>query len=344
MMKQGNWAVGADVTIADVAARAHVSIRTVSRVINGSPKVNAETRATILSAIEALGFRPSARARGLATGRSYLIGMIHNDRNVLVLGEVQRGLATEATAQGYEVIAHATPTGDDGSIEDVLDFVRRSRVDGVVILAPVSGVPGLADALQDVGIPAVALSSVSLAGFDAMLVSDERGAAAQVAEHIVALGHRRVAHVSGPPAMLSAKERRAGFLSALTAAGGTLVGEAAGDYSFESGVTAAERLLSIDPMPTAIFAANDIMAAGVIKVAGSRGLMVPRDLTVIGFDGSLLARMIVPALTTVQRPMGEMAQMAARCLFDIIAKRPVDTLIEVDLPLLIAESSAPPPA
>ena len=122
------------------------------------------------------------------------------------------------------------------------------------------------------------------------------------------------------------------------------MGEAAGDYSFESGVTAAERLLSIDPMPTAIFAANDIMAAGVIKVAGSRGLMVPRDLTVIGFDGSLLARMIVPALTTVQRPMGEMAQMAARCLFDIIAKRPTDTLMQVDLPLLIAESSAPPDA
>lgn len=343
MTKQGNWAIGADVTIADVAARAHVSIRTVSRVINGSPKVNAQTRATILDAIDALGFRPSARARGLATGRSYLIGMIHNDRNVLVLGDVQRGMAHEATAQGYEVIVHATPTGADGSIEDVLDFVRRSRVDGVVILAPVSGVPGLADALQDVSIPAVALSSASLAGFDAMLVSDERGAAARVAEHIVALGHRRVALLSGPPTMLSAQERRAGFLSAMNAAGGTLVGEEAGDFGFESGVAAAERLLSLDPMPTAIFAANDIMAAGVIKVAVARDLMVPRDLTVIGFDGNLLARMIVPALTTVQRPMGEMAQMATRCLFDIIANRPTERLLQVDLPLLIGESSAPPP-
>ncbi|MBG6117879.1 MULTISPECIES: LacI family DNA-binding transcriptional regulator [unclassified Sphingobium] len=344
MTEQGNWAIGADVTIADVADRAQVSIRTVSRVINGSPKVNAETRAKIVDAIAALGFRPSARARGLATGRSYLIGMIHNDGNVLVLGDVHRCVANEATAQGCEVIAHATLTGQDGSVEDVLDFVRRSRVDGVVILAPVSGVPGLADALRTLGIPAVALSSVRLPGFDAMLVSGERHAAVRVAEHIVALGHRRVAHVSGPPAMLSAQERRAGFLSALAAAGVALVGEEAGDYSFESGVAAAERLLSIDPTPTAIFAANDIMAAGVIKVAASRRLVVPRDLTVIGFDGSLLARMIVPALTTVQRPMGEMAQMAARCLFDIIAKRPVDTLIEVDLPLLIAESSAPPPA
>jgi LacI family transcriptional regulator len=343
MTKQGNWAIGADVTIADVAARAHVSIRTVSRVINGSPKVNAETRATILSAIEALGFRPSARARGLATGRSYLIGMIHNDRNALVLGDVQRGMADEATAQGYEVIAHATPTGDDGSIGDVLDFVRRSRVDGVVILAPVSGVPGLADALRELGIAAVALSSVSLAGFDAMLVSDERGAAARVAEHIVALGHRRVAHVSGPLSVLSAQERRAGFLSALRAAAGTLVGEEMGDYGFESGVAAAERLLAIDPMPTAIFAANDIMAAGILNVAALRGLAVPRDLTVVGFDGSVLAKMIVPALTTVHRPMGEMAQMATRCLFDIIADRPTDRLMQVDLPLLIAQSSAAPP-
>jgi LacI family transcriptional regulator len=342
MTKQGNWAIGADVTIADVAARAHVSIRTVSRVINGSPKVNAETRATILGAIEALGFRPSARARGLATGRSYLIGMIHNDRNMLVLGEVQRGMAHEATAQGYEVIVHETPTGDSGSIGDVLDFVRRSRVDGVIILAPVSGVPGLANALRELGIAAVALSSVSLAGFDAMLVSDERGAAARVAEYIVALGHRRVAHLSGPPSVLSAQERRAGFLSALIRAGGTLVGEEAGDYGFESGVAAAERLLAIDPMPTAIFAANDIMAAAVLNVAAAQGLSVPRDLTVIGFDGNMLARMIVPALTTVQRPMGEMAQMATRCLFDIIAKRPTDRLMQVDLPLLTAQSSAAP--
>lgn len=119
MTEQGNWAIGADVTIADVADRAQVSIRTVSRVINGSPKVNAETRAKIVDAIAALGFRPSARARGLATGRSYLIGMIHNDGNVLVLGDVHRCVANEATAQGYEVIAHATLTGQDGSVEEI---------------------------------------------------------------------------------------------------------------------------------------------------------------------------------------------------------------------------------
>ena len=127
--------MGKGATIHDVAEAAGVSIRTVSRVLNRSPRVNAETRARIEAAIAQLGFSPSARARGLATGRSYLIGLIHNDRNALVLESVQRGVVEEATARGYELVVHPTPTGDDGSVADTLDFVQRSRVDGLVVIA-----------------------------------------------------------------------------------------------------------------------------------------------------------------------------------------------------------------
>jgi LacI family transcriptional regulator len=343
MKRQAAEGTSADITISDIAARTGVSIRTVSRVLNRSPKVNAATRERVEAVIAELGFHPSARARGLATGRSYLIGMVHNDRNALVLDTVQRGAVGEASRCGYELVVHPTPTGSDGTVEDVVDFVKRSRVDGLLVLPPVSGVEGLADVLQALAVPAIALSSVPIEGFPAMLLSDERGAAAAVAHHLIALGHRRVAFISGPANVHSASERRAGFVKALADEGCGLVGEAEGDYGFDSGVAAATRLLAMDPAPSAIFAANDVMAAGVLKAAAARGLAVPADLSVVGFDGSILARMLTPALTTVHRPLGEMAVQATACLIDMIEGIPHETEMRSTLRLVEAESSGPAP-
>lgn len=332
----------AEVTINDVASEAKVSIRTVSRVINNSPKVNKETRERIQAAIARLGFKPSPRARGLATGRSYLIGIVHNDRNALVLDSVQRGVVTIASERGYELVVHPAPAGEDGSVNDVLDFVGRSRVDGVVVLSPVSGVAGMGAALRDAGVPAVAISSVPIEGFQALLVSDERQAAADVARYLADLGHGRIAMINGPTVFFSASERRAGFVTALAERGLELAGEAEGDYDFDSGYAAAERLLALDPAPTAIFAANDIMAAAVLKAAVAREVAVPEMLSVVGFDGSMIARMLTPALTTVHRPLGEMAEKVARRLLDIIEG--VDGEVDLGARLTIVEggSSAPP--
>ncbi len=329
-------------TIADVAARAGVSIRTVSRVLNRSPLVNAETREKVAAVIAALQFSPSARARGLATGRSYLLGLVHNDRNALVLDPLQRGMVQEASARGYELVVHPIGTGDVDPGDDVIGFVRRSRVDGVVVVAPVSGVAGLPALLAGAGVPAVALSSVRLAGYDAMLVADERGAARDVATHLLDLGHRRIAFLSGPPRAHSAQERRAGFVAALAERGIALLAEAEGDYGFDSGVAGAQALLAADPRPTAIFAGNDVMAAAVLKVAAQHGLSVPGDLSVVGFDGSILARMLTPALTTVRRPIADMAARITRCLIDRIEGRPGDRDLGVALSLDIAGSSGPP--
>lgn len=333
--------MGKGATIHDVADAAGVSIRTVSRVLNRSTKVNGETRERIEAAIARLGFSPSARARGLATGRSYLIGIVHNDRNALVLDLIQRGVVAEATARGYELVVHPTPTGEDGSVADVLDFVQRSRVDGVVVMPPVSGVAGMGEALAAAGLPAVALSSAAIGGFAALLLSDERGAAGEVARHFIDHGHRRIALINGPRGVFSASERRAGFIAALRAAGLTLVGEAEGDYEFESGQVAAEKLLSIDPRPTAIFAGNDIMAAAVVKVAAARGIAVPGELSVVGFDGSMLARMLTPSLTSVHRPLGDMAQLATRRLIDIVEG--VDAAVELRAELRLVEGGSSGP-
>ncbi|RIA46932.1 LacI family transcriptional regulator [Hephaestia caeni] len=334
---------GAGVTIHDVANEAGVSIRTVSRVLNKSPKVNRETRARIEAAIAHLEFKPSPRARGLATGRSYLIGVVHNDRNALVLDAVQRGVVAEASGRGYELVVHPAPAGADGSVEDVLDFVRRSRVDGVVVLSPVSGVVGMGAALHKEGVPAVAISSVPIEGFSAILVSDERRIAAEVAHYLVDLGHRHIATINGPTVFFSASERRAGFIAALAERGLSLSGEDEGNYDFESGYAAAERLLAVEPRPTAIFAANDIMAAAVLKAAVARGISVPDMLSVVGFDGSMIAEMLTPALTTVNRPLGEMAQKTTRCLLDLIegVTEPAD--LGAVLTIVEGGSTAPPP-
>lgn len=328
-------------TIEDVAVAAGVSIRTVSRVLNKSPKVNAETRARIEAAIALLKFRPSARARALAMRRSFLIGLVHNDRNALVLDSIQRGLVALTSARGYELIVHPTPLETQAAIGDVLGFVERSRVDGLVILPPVSDIAGLAQALAQVHVPAVALSSVPIEGFAGVVVSAERDAGARVARFLIDLGHRRLGLVNGPLGVASARERRAGFLGEAEGHSGVSVAEARGDYDFVSGVAAAEHLLSLPSRPTGIFAANDIMAAGVLKVAAARGIAVPGALSVIGFDGSLVTRMLTPALTSVMRPFADMASAAARHLIARIEGHDEPPPFSPALEIVAGESTGP---
>ena len=333
----------ADPTISDVAEAAGVSIRTVSRVLNQSPKVNAATREKIEATIVRLNFRPSARARALAMGRSFLIGMVHNDRNALVLEAVQRGIVGEAAPDGYELIIHSTPPANSLAIDDVLDFVHRSRVDGLIVLPPVSGIAGLSDALAEEGVPAVALSATPVGGYVSVILSEERRAAAEVARYLVRLGHRRIAMVTGPQDMFSAVERRIGFIEALAEAGITLLAEAEGDYGFASALAPTAAFLALPQPPTAIFAANDIMAAAVLKVAAAHGVAVPTMLSVVGFDGSILAQMLTPALTTVLRPLDEMARQATRQLLDRLGGMPITQVDRAKLVLIAGESSAAPP-
>lgn len=332
-----------DPTIEDVAAAAGVSIRTVSRVLNKSPKVNAETRSRIEAVIAQLRFRPSLRARAFAMRRSFLIGLVHNDRNALVLDSIQRGIVELTAARGYELIVHPTPIETDAAIADVIGFTERSRVDGLVILPPISGIAGLAAALDAAQVPAVALSSVPIEGFAAVILSDERAAGAQVARHLLDLGHRRLAIINGPADTASAMQRRVGFLDEAAREGGVTVCEASGDYGFESGVAAAEYLFDLAQRPTAIFAANDIMAAGVLKVAARRGIGIPDAVSVVGFDGSVLTHMLTPALTSVLRPFGAMAAAAADRLIAHVEGTVPPPPFSAALQILVAETTGPAP-
>ncbi|MFV0623478.1 LacI family DNA-binding transcriptional regulator [Sphingomonas sp. ac-8] len=330
-------------TIEDVAAGADVSIRTVSRVLNRSAKVNEKTRKRVELVIEQLGFRPSARARALAMRRSFLIGLIHHDRNALVLGSIQRSLADAAAAKGYEVIVHPTPLEPQQAVEDVIAFAERSRVDGLIVLPPISEFLHLPATLSRNAIAAVALSSIALEGYQDVIVSDERVAGAQVARFLMDLGHRRLGIINGPADATSARERRAGFLAETSREAGVTVAEAPGDYGFVSGVAGAEQLLSAPNPPSGMFAANDIMAAGVLKVAARRGIAVPGALSVVGFDGSPITKMLTPAIASVHRPFAEMAAAAAERLIARIEGDEIPPTPRMTLALMPAESTGPAP-
>ena len=338
---------GASVTITDVAAAAGVSIRTVSRVLNGSPKVGKETRQEIQGHIDRLGFRPNSRARGLAAGRSFLIGVVQDDPNAHVISVFQRGIVEICSQQGYELVVHPSGYDDPDVIRNVQDFAQRSRVDGIILLPPLSELEGLAVALREIQLPAVAMASVRIPAHPVMLVSDERGAAAALADHLVALGHRRIGIVTGPMRFRSAAERLVGFRDALARHGIALPDDHVreGDYGFVSGVEAGRKLLALSDPPTAIFASNDNMAAGVMKAANLAGIAVPAGVSVVGFDDSDIAGMMIPALSTIRRPLAEMARSATERLLRMINRG--DPTMEdesIDLHLIERDSVAPAPA
>ena len=328
-------------TISDIAQLSGVSNRTVSRVINRSSKVGEATREKVQRVIDELSYRPNAQARGLAGGRSYLLGLIYDNPDALFIDEAQRGVLNVCRELGYELVIH--PCGETDTLaSEVVGSVKRSKLDGVIVLPPLSEDHNLFGALAQEKVPYVRLASVALDTSDRVVVSNERSAVASMAEYLVELGHRRIGYITGPAGRRSTRERLEGFSDALERLGCAVREEmiAQGAYSFESGIECARTLLANPEPPTAIFASNDDMAAGVIQTATEMGLSVPRDLSVAGFDDSALATRIRPALTTIRRPVRAMARLAANKLIAAIEDRPNDARMGVFLdPDLIIRAS-----
>jgi LacI family transcriptional regulator len=310
-------------TINDVAEHAGVSKRTVSRVINKSDKVNEETRKRVQKVIEELSFTPNARARGLAARRSFLIGLIY-DVPTLFINDVQKGILSICTDAGYDIVVHPCEFGSDGLVDDVKRFVNRSKVDGVVMLPPVSEIPELVTALDSSGIPYVRFASEFSAEPWRLVVTNYVPAVTDMTNHLVNLGHRRIGFISGPRDNVSSRKRQQAFVEALAHHGLKLDKAfiAEGSFTYESGVKAAGKLLESPSRPTAIFAANDEMAFGAMNVANSLGIKVPEDLSVVGFDGTKFATFVIPSLSTIRRPTSDMARLAAQKLLALIDEGP----------------------
>jgi LacI family transcriptional regulator len=309
----GKTAAGQRATINDIARLAGVSKKTVSRVINQSPFVKEETRARIDAVIQQIGYTPDPQARGLAFRRSFLIGLVYDNPNAQYIVNSQEGVLDALRGSAFELVVHPCDRLSEDFVPGVLRFVERQKLHGVILLPPVSENQALARALEEIDCQFVRLASVRLDHSPRMIVSTDREAAAEAATYLEALGHRRIGFIAGPSHHRSAHERQGGFVAALEKRGLTLPREliVEGAYSFESGVACAEALLGQRPRPTAIFASNDEMAAGVYKAAYRLRISIPDELSVIGFDDSPVASRLSPALSTVRLPIRDMARLAA---------------------------------
>jgi LacI family transcriptional regulator len=333
-------------TINDIARLANVSKKTVSRVINESPFVREETRARVAEIIKSTGFTPDPQARGLAFRRSFLVGLIYDNPNAPYVINVQEGALGGLRRVGYELVVHPCDRTSAEFLPDIQQLIGRQKLDGVLLPPPVSESQALAELLQRIACPYVRILSAALDQPQNLVLSMDRQSAAEVAEHLAKLGHTRIAMIVGPPTYRSSRERLEGFSNALADRGLTLSPQylAEGAYTFESGAACAELLLSRTPRPTAIFAGNDETAAGVYRTAYLRGLKIPDDLTVIGFDDSPLASRLCPSLTTMRQPIRDMGRLAAEKLIAKIAKTagPSIAATTVFPHLVVRESSARP--
>ncbi len=300
-------------TINDVARIAGVSKKTVSRVINRSPLLTDDTRERVEKVILDLGYVPNPQARALALRRNYLVGLIHDNPNAQMVLNVQQGMLDALHGTEFELVVRPVDRRSPAMLEDVRAFLERQRLYGVVLLPPISENDELARLCDELGCRYVRMGSANLDDPDHMVASNDREAVREATAYLIEQGHRVIGLIEGPYGFRSAAERRAGFEDALKAAGIKLPRSlfAQGNYVFESGISAATRLLDVAPRPTAIMASNDEMAAGVIHAARQRGLSVPEDLSVIGFDDTAIAAHIWPPLTTVRWPIMSMARSAA---------------------------------
>lgn len=331
-------------TINDIARLSGVSKKTVSRVINESPSVRPDTRQRVSDIIRRLGYVPDPQARGLAFRRSFLIGLIYDNPNAEFVVNMQYGALDALRGTGFELVVHPCDRRSPGFVDSVRQFADRQKLHGAILLPPLSENPQLLAALDSIPCPQASIASVQVDGATHQVVSSDRDACAELAAHLVGLGHRRIGLITGPEGHRSPIERRLGFLGELERHGIRTPEDliVAGRYTFESGLEAGELLLSRRDRPTAIFASNDEMAAGVYQAAYRRGITIPDALSVVGFDDSPIASRLWPPLTTIRLPIRLMSRLAAtRLIRDVDAAEAADAVFVI--PHLIERGSSGPP-
>jgi LacI family transcriptional regulator len=302
-------------TIRDVARASNVSIATVSRVFNQSAVVSEDTRQRVAAAASRLGYWPNGIARSLITNRTHTLGLLLPDLHGEFFSEVIHGADVKAREKSF----HLLVSRSSSSAEELTDALRsmRGRVDGLIVMAPdVDASRALRHAAGSV--PIVLLNpEFSLPGADTVGIANFQGAWT-VVRHLVALGHRRIATITGPLQNIDARQRLDGYRAALREAGiePDLSLEFHGDFTAHSGYEAAMAMLRQQGRPMAIFVANDHMAVGVMGAMQETGMRVPEDLAIAGFDDISLARYLSPPLTTVHVDMFELGKRAVELLLD----------------------------
>ena len=328
-------------TIKDVSRVAGVSIKTVSRVLNKERYVRDDTRRKVEEAMAALSFSPSQAARTLAGHRSFQIALIYDNHSPHYIHQIQDGAWARCREEGVRMLAQPVDIMSPTLANEIGGLVDETHVDGVLLSSPVTDSPIVLDELERRNVRFIRISPGTNHVITSSVYMDDVQAADDLTTYLIGLGHRRIGFIIGSPDHMASDQRHLGYRKALYRAGiayePALVHQ--GNFDFASGSAAARALLALPHRPTAIFASNDDMAAGVLAHAHGEGLDIPAELSVVGFDDTALASLVWPPLTTIRQPVREMAYTAAQLLLgpegEVVQKR-------LDYELMIRSSTAPP--
>lgn len=328
-------------TILDVANEAGVSKSLVSLVMRGSDRVSASRREAVLEAAAALGYRPNAAARTMVRRRSHVVGVMVSDLRNPFFADVIDGIDTAATDAGYRAIlttGNRTPKRERLAIGTLLEM----RVDGLILASPVVSREFVVETSRTV--PTVIVGKATRAPTVDSVTNDDRQGASMVVDHLVELGHTRIAHIDGRDGA-GARPRRTGYARSMRQHGlEDEIRSASGGFTEEGGRIGMERLLAEGARPTAVFVANDLAAIGALEVLDATGLDVPGDISVVGYDNTALAAGRRFKLTTVDQPRHDMGRMAAGLIFENIEQDHTTASHVVLSPkLVVRESTGPPP-
>ena len=332
------------VTIREIADLAGVSIATVSRVLNDRGDVSDDTRDHVSRVVREHGYTANRSARGLSAGRTGLVGILVPLVYPAYFSAILAGAAEALSERDLQIVL--SPTGHEHDREvSVLDRLH-GLTDGALIILPEESTEELERLLDD-GYRFVVLDPLMPLGERIPSVSATHTSGAhQAMRHLLELGHRRIAQISGPRGWLATEDRRRGYYAALAAAGILAAPEleVEAEPEIDGGRDAAARLLDLPQPPTAIFSFNDNIAIGALQAARARGLRVPEDLSIVGFDDVEHATIVTPPLTTVRQPLAEMGRTAVSLLDRLLERQRVETLhVELATRLVVRESTAPPP-
>ncbi|MFK0277083.1 LacI family DNA-binding transcriptional regulator [Ensifer sp. NPDC090286] len=331
--------------IKDIAERAGVSVATVSRALSGSSLVTDETRKRVNALARELNYRPNVSARNLRTRRSMSVLLVVRDVGNPFYLEILKGVEATAREAGYAVLMGNTENDPDREVE-YFNMLRDGHADGMILMTGKLPPPQPGESADLSHLPVViALEMIEGSGFPHVQIDNVAAAQAAV-EHLIALGHRRIAHIAGPLPEVMALHRRDGYRAAMKAAGLDIPEgyEVRGDYLLESGEARAAELFALPEPPTAIFAANDEMAYGAIHALRRLGRDVPGDVSVVGFDDLYLSKAFYPPLTTVSQPRADIGRTAMSQLLNVLSDGDVGAEPAIVLPttLNIRGSTAPP--
>lgn len=330
--------------MADVARLAGVSHQTVSRVLNDHPNVRSDTRDRVRSAIEELGYHRNSSARALVTRRTNVLGVVAFDTTLYGPASTLFHIEQAARDAGYFVSIVSLKTITRETVREAVDYLSEQSVDGFIVIAPQrTAVESLSELPSD--LPLVAVEGGEAPSMPVVCV-DQFGGAAAATRHLLELGRREVFHIAGPQDWLESEGRIAGWRSALAEAGVDPPELIRGDWSPQSGYQAGLRLVEAGVGPaSAVFAANDQMALGLLRALGESGVRVPEDISVVGFDDLPQSQWASPPLTTVRQPLSDMGAIAARTILALARGEEPGSprRMELSTDLVVRDSTAPAP-